>query len=114
MKSGGTVLVIDLSTDEAKFITRYIGRAWRFGLSPGTLRQIERVFGSNIPRNLLLRRRTTDELIDYCLLKIKQFDINIQLNVEQLKYALGYQIGKKASGYINVNDNFSVELILTW
>ena len=114
MKSGVTVLVIDLSVDEAKFVTRYIGLAWRFGLSHGTLQRIERVFGSDIPRNLLLRRRTTDELIDYCLMKIKRFDNNIQVNVEQLKYALGYQIGKKVSGYINVNDNFSVELILTW
>lgn len=110
----GVCLTIDLSIDEAKYLTRYIGRSWNLNISHGAIKQIERIFGTNLPSTLLLRRRTINELVSYCLTKIKQSCFGYVFDEEQVKYSLAYQIGKKESGFIKINEELSVELVLTW
>lgn len=112
--NGGIHLTIDLSTDETKYISRFIGKGWKLHLSYGLVKQIENIFGTNLPSTLLLRRKTPNELISYCLTKIKQSCYGFNINEEQLKHALAYQIGKKESGIIKVNEELTVELILKW
>lgn len=110
----GSIVTIDLSGDDAKYITRYIGKTWNFNLPYGVIKQIEQVFGTNLPSNLLLRRRTTGELATYCLTKIKQSCFGFVFDEEQVKFGLCYQIGKKESGFVKINEQLTVELLLKW
>ena len=43
--NGGIHLTIDLSTDETKYISRFIGKGWKLHLSYGLVKQIENIFG---------------------------------------------------------------------
>lgn len=108
------LLVIDLSSDEYKYVNRYIGNSWKLNISHGVRTRIEKIFGANLPRSILLRRKTPHELLQLVLTKIKQHDIKVDISDEKLKLALAYQISKKESGRVKVDEDLTVELVLKW
>lgn len=109
-----STIVVNLSEDHAKYITRFIGKAWKTNLGRGIVNQIHNVFGINLPSALILRRRTPDELLRYTLSEIKKLDSNVNTEDENLRHKLLYQIGLKTSGFIHLSKSKSVELVLKW
>lgn len=90
-------IFIDLSPDEIKYKTRYIGLRWQYSLAWGVLDKVRTIFGYDLPSMIILRRKTKDELVNYCLALIKQKNENINVDDHNLKLRLAHYISKGES-----------------
>lgn len=107
---------IDLTTDENKYVTRFISRLWKQGLPERWRLFIEKLIGEKTQGLVLIRRKTPDELVDFCIKELQRGfpEKHYQQDDKILRSKLHRAIVVGHNNIFTIEDEVLIDFIMHW
>lgn len=109
-------VTVDLSCDENKYVSRYIGNYPTQNLRGNMRKLFERLLGEGTKGRILIRRKTFDELIDYSIKRLDEAfpDVGYSNTDPVLRKEIANVIHKGTSALVRIDDKNFIDFIIKW